>query len=321
MNKENYLKKIRATNGSDHTVGNYKTALNHLQRYLEKEDIDVDELDQYDIYGFKNYLIDSVAGSTADQYLTTVQKYLREEVDEDLAEVIKDITINTQSVTERAFDTTTPIIDIDTYKQMVDAATDTRSKLIIQLLWETGIRPQELSNIESEDLDRDNRTITIQTAKIPVDSDRSRTRTVHYSIEMDTVLRYWIDKGGRDKYKTAGRSDYLIVTENSTQIDPNYINTIVSKVAKKADVRREYSSENSTKNQYYPNCRHFRNSFATYRSWNGMDLETLRQLMGHHSVEVTSRYVKEDREEQSKKNEDYRPKTYTDSSVELGRRL
>lgn len=323
MNKESYISKKRSKVGSEDTIGNYTTALNHFENFLEKYEYTIEDLDTTNIHKLYTYFTNkNLAGSTVQQYLTVIQKYVREEVAEEIAEEIATFTFDTRSVTEAQLSTQTPIVTVDQYKQMIENSKDLRARLIVKLLWETGVRPKELSNIQiPQDVDRDKKEITIETAKIPIDSDRPRTRTVHYSVEMKSELREWLDYEGRSKYKTSARSDYLIVTENSPKITPNYINTIILETAKRAGIKKEYSPNDSEKNQYFPNCRHFRNSFATYRNWKGMDLETLRQLMGHHDVSVTSRYVKDDSRKQSEKNDKYRPKIYTDESLELGKNL
>lgn len=323
MNKEDYIDQKRSKVGSEDTLGNYQTGLNHFEKFLEEYNLTVDTLTTSNIHKLYSYFDNKdLAGSTVQQYLTVIQKYVREEISEDISEEIADFTFDTRSVTEAQLSTQTPIVTVDQYKQMVENAKDLRAKLIVKLLWETGVRPKELANIQHErDIDRDRKEITINTAKIPIDSDRPRTRTVHYSVEMKSELRDWLDYDGRKKYKQSAQSDYLLVTENSPKISSNYINTIILRTAERAGIKKEYSPHNSTKNQYFPNCRHFRNSFATYRAWKGIDLETLRQLMGHHDVSVTSRYIKEDSREQAQKNETYRPKTYTDTSLELGKNI
>ena len=325
MNRESYLKKISARSGSDHTVGNYKTALNHFDQYLEEYDLDESELDTDNIYTLYSYFDDlGIAGSTIKQYLGCIEKYVRDVVEEDVADEINEFTFNTQSLTEAKTSTKTPILEKKHYVLLRNSADDTRSELIIQLLWETGIRPSELVKIEIDDIDREEQMIEIETSKIPIDSNRKRTREVPYSIEMRSTLREWLDYGHRARYKTASRSDYLLVTENATQMTSNYVNTIVLDVAEKADIKYAYKeteedSTNSKKNQYFPNARHFRNSFATYRIWNGMDLETLRSMMGHHDVSVTAKYVKEQSETIKEKNERFRPKT-SDLKTELVKR-
>lgn len=342
-NRETFFDKISATTGSDHTTANYKTALNHFDDYLEQKDLEESDLDTDDIYGLEEFFTEKeLAGSTIDQYLGCVEKYIRDEISEEVADQINNFVFDTQSLTEEKTSTKTPILEKKDYVQLRHFADDTRSELIIQLLWETGIRPLELTKIKIDDIDREEQLIEIETAKIPPKSNRQRTRTVPYSIEMRPTLRDWLDYGDRARYKTASRSDYLIVTENATQMSSNYVNTLVLQVADKADLKYAYketdketdegtdektdeetdeeSDEKSPKNQYFPNARHFRNSYATHRIWNGMDLETLRSMMGHHDVSVTAKYVKEKDQTLKEKNEHFRPKT-SDMTTEVVRDL
>lgn len=320
MNKEieRYIKDKRTTN-SDHTSANYKTALGkHFQDFLDQEDYKLEELDTDDIIDLYSFFKNSdLAGSTIKEYLGCIARFLEDTVSKDVAEKVRAFNFDTQSVTEHNLNTQNPILSVEQYMQLCDAAESIRDELVVRLLWETGCRPLELVRVKVSDVERDEETITFHTAKIPADSSRPRKRAVPYSSELNPILREWLDYGGRDKYSTSN-SSYLLITERSEQMSANYPSQIIRKVAETAGHLEQYAtSQDGTerdieeKKQYFPNPRHFRNSYITHRVRAGMDLETLRDLAGHHDVSVTARYVQPDTETKKKKNEKYRPKSYS----------
>jgi len=314
-----FVKEVKSKNeGNANTEANYRQAFHILGEFTEWYDHadgwrDLQSVDMYDLV---EYLREerNLNDTTIKQHSDNLAHFFNKSDKEDLAEVLRDHKYNTESLSEKFKGKETLWVEVPQYIAIVEACETTREELIIRMLWETGVRTAELSELTLQRIDRDEDVIRIRNKK----SDG--TRSIPYSSEIKPVLREWLDYGGRDAFKTAQNSPYLIVTQNSEQVQPNYINTIVRRVSDRSGVGEVYGEDAAGRDLHYPTAHHFRHAYATHRAAAGMNLEILRKLMGHHSVEVTSHYVGLKEETRKIQNEQARPKTY-DRESEILRKL
>lgn len=145
-----------------------------------------------------------------------------------------------------------------------------RDKLILELLYVTGIRVSELVNIKINDINTYNREIKIY-------GKGSKERIVIYSLECATTL---------DKYLNNARvklnkhnNNYLILSKNGSQISTTSIRNILNKI-------KLLSSTNSKVTPHM-----LRHTFATDMLNNGADLVSVKELLGHESLDTTSIYT------------------------------
>ncbi|MFP9193169.1 tyrosine-type recombinase/integrase [Natrialbaceae archaeon A-CW1-1] len=192
----------------------------------------------------------------------------------------------------------------DDIKTLIDAAKNLKNRLVIQLLWHTGCRPSELARMQTKRHNFDNRSIKIRTSKVHDTKKDNYERTVFYSRSMRSDMREWVKLGGRDSYPYADDSSYLIVGYNTPSISARQVNKIVRDTAERAGIQScmiktaavDGDGNQVEYNQVTPKT--LRHSFAVHcvrgRKLSGtppMDLERLRQLMGHSSLETTRYYL------------------------------
>lgn len=320
MNEIDLFISDKSTEMKENSIDNYKTALQyHFKNFLEKQDLELEEINERNINNLYHYFKDrDLSENTARLYCGYIAHFLEDELGKyESAKKVRNFNLSAQPLTEQSGKDRRQYVTPEQYNKLLEHCERTLEKIIIALAWETGARPSEMIEIKHErDIDRDARTINMWTAKIPAKSDRKRYRQVPYSRELTPIIDEWLDYGARNKYNTSD-SDYLLITERSKQMSANYPNEVLKKVAKRADMIDHYadSPENHPKNdtekrkQVFPNMRNFRTAYITLRIRNGMDLETARQLVNHHSTEVTAGYVSESDETKRQKNEEYRPQT------------
>jgi len=309
------------------TPSNFKETFLRLEEYMDENSIEEwMDFDWRDARRLITWFEDehNLHSTTIQRHIDKITVFLRDGEEELFAEtteredeIIKQFKkkkLSKKSLTEEYTGEKTIWVDPKQYIKIIEACETTREELIIRLLWETGIRRSEAAELTIQRIKRDDSVIKVDNKK------NDDTRTVPYSDEIKPVLREWLDYGGRDAYKTAKNSPYLIVTQHSTQVQPAYINKIVRRVSDRAGVTYVYGQDAAGRDLHFPTAHHFRHAFATHRVANGMNLEILRQLMGHHSVEVTSKYVGLKDETKKKQNEQFRPKSY-DRESEILRKL
>lgn len=299
------------------TAKNYREVFFRLEEWFEShEEIDSwEDFDEYNVAEFVEFLRnDGLFGLTIERYLDKVSGFAQSDDREAISEEIREYEFTSKTLQEEVTGDAVKYLEIPDYKKIVDACESTVEELIIRSLWETGVRRTELAELTIQRVKRDEQLYKVHTKK------NDDTRKIPYSPELKPVLQEWLDYGGRDQYGTADNSNRLIINMHSGEVTGGWINDVVRRVSDRAGVGEVYTQDAKGRDLHFPTCRHFRNSYATHRVANGLSLEKLRELMGHHSVEVTSKYVGVKTDQLREDNERYRPKTY-DVSDEVARNL
>ncbi len=146
-----------------------------------------------------------------------------------------------------------------------------REKVILEILYGSGIRVSELVNIKIKDIDFSNKTILIF-------GKGNKERIVPFGdYALDAINMYMDD--ARDKYLDGKTSEYLIVGKNETNLTTRRIEQIIDKLIKKTSIKMNIT----------PHM--FRHTFATHLLDNGCDLIAVQELLGHESLSSTEIYT------------------------------
>jgi integrase/recombinase XerD len=166
-----------------------------------------------------------------------------------------------------------------------------RNTLLIRLMWQTGMRRSEVSELELNDIVREEREITISSDV----SKNDEERIVGYQRSLDGLLSSWIDKGRRDQW-VSGDEDmpFLFVSTHGNQLAPESINEVVRKSAISAGINRklDYTPANGG-SRWKITAHSIRHGFGSHMVHNtDATLFEVSQMMGHSSVSVTeSTYI------------------------------
>lgn len=151
-----------------------------------------------------------------------------------------------------------------------------RNLLIVMILLDTGVRNSELSHIKIEDINFVERSIYIYATKT------NTFRTVYYSKETEKVLNAY-----RREVLKSKENGPLFLKFQSVCDEPTNEGIGVDNIH--ALLRRKAIKIFGT--GFRMNPHKFRHTFATYFVINGGDPFSLRDLMGHTSIETTKIYV------------------------------
>jgi len=192
-----------------------------------------------------------------------------------------------------------------------------RNQLLIRLMWQTGVRRAEASEIILDNIDREAREIELPSSI----TKNGKKRVVAYQPNLDGLLRQWVDGGYRDECLAKLKQDeddenennndgedemeYLFVGIRGKQLSPEAINEVVKKSADNAGLnRRLYADANSPvdedgnreKNRWKITSHNIRHGLGTYLvNETDMDVYSVSKYLGHSSVDITeSIYVEED---------------------------
>lgn len=140
-----------------------------------------------------------------------------------------------------------------------------RNKMIIELLYATGIRVSELRNIKINDIDFNNKSIKVF-------GKGSKERIVFFGDYAYDAIKLYLDNGEL-------KSEYLILNNKGKQISVRGIELIIKNVIDKACIKTKVSPHT------------FRHTFATHMLNNGCPLKSVQELLGHASLSSTEIYT------------------------------
>lgn len=160
-----------------------------------------------------------------------------------------------------------------------------RNRLLIRLLWQTGVRVHELVGMELDNLDREERTIRVYSQKT------SDWRTVYFQEDLDFLLDQWIDGGYRDSYGPSDQSPYLFPSQRSEQIDYYTVGKIVRKAADEAGIQEVMYQDVSGSNKHRITPHAIRHGHAVHSLRCGLDVRTIQKHLGHKNIDTTMKYL------------------------------
>ena len=142
--------------------------------------------------------------------------------------------------------------------KIIESSDNLKHRLILSLLYGSGLRVSELCKIKKEDINLEEKSLFIKNSK---GSKDRYTILSNYSIEL--LKEYLI--GIEEKY-------LFNITKRSIQ-------KIFNNNLKKSGINKKVS------------CHNFRHSFATLLLENKVSLRVIQKLLGHSDIKTTQRYI------------------------------
>ncbi len=145
-----------------------------------------------------------------------------------------------------------------------------RDKLVLELLYGTGIRLNELIHIRESDINYQEQTLKVL-------GKRNKERIIPMNTELINLIHDYISVRNRDI--GTNERGYLIVTNNKGKCYPMMIYRIV----------RKYLDFFTSIDKRSPHV--IRHTFATHLLNKGADLNAVKDLLGHASLAATQVYT------------------------------
>lgn len=144
-----------------------------------------------------------------------------------------------------------------------------RDRLILEMLYDTGIRRSELIGIQDSDVD-------FGAMQIRVTGKRNKQRLIPFAEGLKNLIQAYTEVRNRE---VGSESGWFFVRKNGEQLSAGIVYTIVKKKL----------SEIPTLAKRSPHV--LRHSFATSMLNNGAELNAVKELLGHSSLASTSIYT------------------------------
>jgi integrase/recombinase XerD len=177
------------------------------------------------------------------------------------------------------------IISTEQMAELINSILDPRDKAVVTLLAKTGIRRNELVNIDIEDISWEENAIMLKPT-------RKRTnRYLFFDDETARVLKRWmIARGSRIQGSDVKA---LFLNQEGRRLKRNGIYSLVTKHAERVGIHNPRSKDLSKR--FTPHCcRHW---FTTHLIRSGMPRELVKELRGDVRKEAVDLYHHIDRKE------------------------
>jgi integrase/recombinase XerD len=148
-----------------------------------------------------------------------------------------------------------------------------RDRAILEFLYATGIRSEELRTILVDDYDMTDRRVFVR-------GKGSQDRIVPVGAWVEPYVSDYLENS-RPKLLRGKTTDLLFVSRNGCKLNRNALWYLVQRYAKKANVEH-----------VMPHA--FRHACATHLLHNGADIRIVQELLGHRSLASTQVYTRID---------------------------
>ena len=252
----NYLKDER--NYSDKTILNYKMDLENFYNYINKKKtkkIDFDFLQEY----IENLYQKKYSTKSIQRHISSLKSYFKFLYNKNY------INVNPAELlclpkNEIKLPNYLTIIDLE---KIYELDLSLRDKLIVELLYSTGIRLSELVNIKISDINFYDKTIKVL-------GKGNKERYVLFGSVCSKLLKEYINNENRV---------YLLLNKNGNKLSERGVEYIIEKIFKSVNVHAKLTPHT------------LRHTFATHMLDNGCDLVTVQKLLGHSDLSTTSIYT------------------------------
>lgn len=144
-----------------------------------------------------------------------------------------------------------------------------RNKIILEILYGTGIRLSELIGLKESDFDRFNRQIKVL-------GKRNKERIIPVSSNLSHLIEKYLEV--KNNAFGANFNPYLIVTNKGGKLYPMFVYRIVKKYLGITNIDKKS-----------PHV--LRHTYATNLLGRGADLNAVKDLLGHQSLSATQIYT------------------------------
>jgi integrase/recombinase XerC len=256
-----------------HTIAAYENDLSLFNEFLSIEfDINNPEIAKQD--QIRSWIVSMIdigfSGNTVNRKISTLKSYYNYLLRENCIE---------ENPTKQIVSVKTPqrlpvylkkdqLLDYLELESRNDDFVAVRDKLIIEIMYSTGVRRSELINLTINSIDFSGRAIKVL-------GKRNKQRIIPLSDKLVDDIKRYIEV--KNKYIEC-EIDNLIVTISGKKAYPKLIYRIVNK---------KLSYLNAAKKS--PHI--LRHSFATHMLNNGAELNTIKEILGHANLTATQIYT------------------------------
>lgn len=166
--------------------------------------------------------------------------------------------------------------------KMVRTAPTLRTELMTEILWQCGLRAEELAKSEVERIELDEKQLTVDTVK-----REGHTRTIPFDLELKFKIQKYLDTQRR---KYGRESDYLFVSQSSAHPQAHNLSRTIRDLADDAGIQSYTTHQNGAKRgEITPHS--FRKAFGIRMDEQGKSIKEIAETLGHSNTQSVSTYL------------------------------
>lgn len=257
-------------NYSDKTINSYKIDIEEFFNYTKKENLHMCNIKYNDIHIFLKYLNDKKnSNTTISRKISALRGFYKYLVKEELIKQ-NPFALVTMPKKEKKLPKFFYYNELEMLFDVPDLTTPLgqRDRLVLEILYATGVRVSELVNIEIKD---------ISDYEIKVLGKGNKERLVRYGSYAKEILTLYLNDG----YKKLNikKRNKLFLNNKGEPITTRGIKYILDSIIKKTSINKNIS----------PHM--LRHTFATHLLNEGCDISSVGELLGHASLSATAIYT------------------------------
>ncbi|MDO8488059.1 MAG: tyrosine-type recombinase/integrase [bacterium] len=286
---DSFLLFLKTQNYSLETVYNYERDLKQLEMFLNEENVSFEKFNKQQVLQYKAYLISRdrklpIKGTTAIQKLdpasinrnlSSIRNYLKYLIEMDQLipvqpESIKLVKTDKKHGQVAELDELIKLIE-SPQKLETDELIGLRNRCMLEVLFSTGMRISELMSLNKSQLDNTGRLFIRGKGKkerfVYLTPRASHWLNLYLAKRDDTAPAMFVPLRGANAGKSIRR------------ISTNYLQAKIKEYREKLHINVPTSAHS------------LRHGFATYLAENGANPAAIQVLLGHESLDTTTRYV------------------------------
>jgi len=260
-------------NYSDYTIDNYNRDILEFFEYLNREEIDYKSVVYSDLRFFLMYLKDEKKdkNSSIDRKLSSLRGFYQYLANEGIVSNNVFSLLNGPKK-EKKLPRYFEYNELESLFEACDLSTalGQRDRLVLEMLYATGVRVGELVSIKVSNINFNNRSILVL-------GKGNKERLVPYGDYCEEILKLYL----HDAYLSLNisKSPYLFLNARGSKLTERGVRYLLEEIIKKTSIQKNIS----------PHM--IRHSFATHLLNQGCDLMTVQKLLGHESIKATQIYT------------------------------
>lgn len=267
--KENYITSLKDNNYSQNTIKTYSSIIHKFTTYLKNQIAIYNEKEF--IKFFNGYIIHlKQVKNVSQNYIYLVTVVIKKFLEFNNIYFLDSIAIPKRTKPSPNFLTQKEVkqlLDSITWDENSDSdfrvITKIRDKLIVTLLYSSGLRVSELINLTIDDVNFEEKQLSIVS--------RNNSRVILLDKSSNQLIQKYLKKRTQ-------KSKYLVVNKSGNQLTPRYVQLMIKK----------YGNESGIKKKITPHI--LRHSYATHLLEQGVNIKIIQEILGHSNLSTTQIY-------------------------------